>query len=284
MIGLIGVIAGAGLGPAASTVSAQVLPAKQPVGKTESAKGVSAQTGSGFAAYPGIGRVASPAEVRAWDIDVRPDFAGLPAGKGSVARGMEVWESQCVSCHGTFGESNEVFTPIVGNTSADDIKRGRVAALIDQKTPQRTTLMKVATVSTLWDYIHRAMPWYAPRSLSVDDTYSVLSYILYLGDIITEDFVLSDASIAQVQARMPNRNGMTQQHGLWDVAAKPDVQGSSCMNNCKPFVQIGSVLPDHARNAHNNLADQNRKWGPFRGIDSTVPPLPMLPADQRVTP
>jgi cytochrome c len=101
-------------------------------------------------AYPGIGRAAMPKEIAAWDIDVRPDFKGLPKGSGSVARGMEVWEAKCASCHGIFGESNEVFSPIVGGTTKDDIKTGRVAQLNDRTYPGRTTLMKVSTLSALW--------------------------------------------------------------------------------------------------------------------------------------
>ena len=66
--------------------------------------------------YPGVGRAATPKEVAKWDIDVRPDFKGLPAGSGSVAKGQEVWESKCAQCHGVFGESNEVFSPLVGGT------------------------------------------------------------------------------------------------------------------------------------------------------------------------
>ena len=71
-----------------------------------------------------LSRPATPAEIKAWDIDVRPDFTGLPPGAGTVARGQEVGESRCENCHGTFGESNEVFTPIVGGTTADDVKPG----------------------------------------------------------------------------------------------------------------------------------------------------------------
>ncbi|HUP30598.1 MAG TPA: cytochrome C, partial [Usitatibacter sp.] len=77
------------------------------------------------AQYPGIGRAATPAEIAAWDIDVRPDFKGLPAGSGSVAQGQVVWDTKCAGCHGTFGESNEVFAPLVGGTKPDDIKTGR---------------------------------------------------------------------------------------------------------------------------------------------------------------
>src|SRR4029079_1780805 len=79
--------------------------------------------------FQGIGRPATPAEIAAWDIDVRPDFKGLPPGKGSVAEGQKVWDAKCASCHGTFGESNEVFTPLVGGITAEDIRTGRVASL-----------------------------------------------------------------------------------------------------------------------------------------------------------
>lgn len=227
--------------------------------------------------FTGVGRAATRAEIAAWDIDVRPDFKGLPAGAGSVAQGQIIWEDKCASCHGTFGESNEVFTPLVGGTSAADLKSGRVASLIDSKQPQRTTLMKVATVSSLFDYIYRAMPWNAPRSLSVNDTYAVLAFVLNQGEIVADDFTLSEKNIATIQERMPNRNGMTTAHGLRTALDQPDVQGSRCMADCDAFVQIGSSLPDYARNAHNNLAEQNRPWGPFRGANTTRPPLAVLP-------
>lgn len=224
--------------------------------------------------FPGIGRVASPAEVKAWDIDVRPDFKGLPKGAGSVAKGMEVWEGKCASCHGVFGESNEVFSPLVGGTTAEDVKNGRVANLMRSDYPGRTTLMKVSHVSTLWDYINRAMPWNAPKSLSTEEVYAVTAYLLNLGQIVPDDFVLSDRNIAEVQKRMPNRNGMTTKHSMWpgnELAgtAKPDVQAAACMTNCPVNARVTSMLPDHARNSHGNLAEQNRIVGPQRGAETT---------------
>lgn len=227
--------------------------------------------------YPGIGRDATPAEVKAWDIDVRPDFKGLPQGSGSVQDGQVVWDGKCAACHGSFGESNDIFTPIVGGTTKDDIKTGRVASLQDNKQPHRTTMMRLSTVSTLWDFIHRAMPWNAPRSLTVDQTFAVVAYILNLAEVVPDDFVLSDKNIAEVQKLIPNRNGMVMAPGLWHVKGKPDVTGSSCMTNCVKFVQIGSSLPPEVRNAQGNLADQNRTFGPFIGIDTTKPPLAALP-------
>lgn len=225
-------------------------------------------------AYPGIGRDATPREIAAWNIDVRPDFKGLPKGKGSVSQGQDVWEAKCASCHGIFGESNSTFSPLVGGTTKEDVKTGRVARLTDEHFPGRTTLMKVSTVSTLWDYIYRAMPWTAPKSLTPDEVYAVTAFLLNLGDIVPADFVLSDATMAQAQALLPNRNGVTTDHAMWPggKARKPDVQGSSCMTNCAVEARLASFLPDHARNAHGNLAEQNRLVGAQHGADTTLPP------------
>lgn len=221
-------------------------------------------------AYGGIGRAATAAELAAWDIDVRPDFKGLPAGSGSVAQGMVLWEARCASCHGVFGESNEVFNPIVGGTSADDVRTGRVARLTDPGFPQRTTLMKLSTVSTLWDYIYRAMPWQQPKSLSHDEVYALTAYILNLGGVVADDFVLSERSIAAAQARLPNRLGKSTDHGLWPGrgvghSGRADVRAAACMKNCGPPPVVASSIPDFARNQHGNLADQNRLVGAQRG-------------------
>ena len=216
--------------------------------------------------YPGIGRVATPAEIKAWDIDVRPDFTGLPPGSGSVARGQVVWEAKCASCHGTFGESNEVFSPLVGGTTAEDIKSGRVKAL--KEPVARTTMMKVSTISTLWDYINRAMPWDAPKSLSADEVYASLAYLLNLADIVPADFILSDKTIREVQERLPNRNGKVNFDGLWNLGSKGDVQNVACMKDCRIEIGLASALPDSARGTHGNLAEQQRVVGPARGLDT----------------
>lgn len=234
------------------------------------------------AAYPGIGRPATPKELAAWDIDVRPDFKGLPPGQGTVAQGQAIWESHCASCHGIFGESNQVFAPLVGGTTADDVKTGRTARLTDPSFPGRTTLMKVATVSTLWDYIHRAMPWNAPKSLKPDEVYAVTAFMLNLGGVVPDDFVLSDKTMAQAQARLPNRQGMSTAHAMWPgrslagTAARPDVKAAACMSGCAAEPKLASLLPDHARGAHGNLAEQNRPIGAQHGADTnraaTAPP------------
>ena len=220
--------------------------------------------------YPAIGRAATPKEIAAWNIDVRPDWQGLPKGSGSVAQGQVIWDAQCASCHGSFGESNQVFTPIAGGTTKADIASGRVAALANNSQPQRTSLMKLATLSTLFDYIRRAMPWYAPKTLSDDQVYAVTAYILNLGDIVPDDFVLSEQNIAQVQ--LPNRHGLSREHGMWQTTGQADVKNVACMQNCSPANgEIRSRLPEAARNAHGNLAQQQRSIGPNRGVDTQNP-------------
>lgn len=239
--------------------------------------------------YPNLGRPATAKEVAAWDIDVRPDFKGLPAGSGSVAQGQDIWEAKCAQCHGIFGESNEVFSPLVGGTTAKDVESGRVANLTRLDFPGRTTFMKVATVSTLWDYINRAMPWNAPKSLSTNEVYGVLAFMLNLAQVVPDNFVLSDKNIAEVQKRMPNRNGMTTAHGMWPG---PEIKGTSkadtanviCMRDCVTEVKVASLLPDFARNAHGNLAEQNRLVGQQIGADTTRPESKSPASDKSVSP
>ena len=226
--------------------------------------------------YEGVGRTATTNEVAAWDIDVRPDFKGLPKGMGSVKQGEKIWEAQCTSCHGSFGENNTVFAPLAGYTTKLDVESGRVASLKPETaTPTRTTMMKVSQLSTLWDYINRAMPWTAPKSLTANEVYAVTAYLLNLANVVADDFTLSESNIAETQKKMPNRAGMTTAHALWPGkefggTTKPDTQGSDCMSHCKTEANVASFLPDHARNAHGNIAQQNREYGQFRGANTTV--------------
>jgi len=215
--------------------------------------------------FQGIGRPATRAEIAAWDIDVRPDFKGLPPGSGSVKQGEEIWEAKCTSCHGSFGESNAVFAPIAGGTTMQDIERGRVAGLA-RPGEQRTTLMKLPQISALWDYINRAMPWNASKTLSASEVYALVAYVLNLGRIVPDDFVLSEKNIAEAQKRLPNRDGMMAAPGLWDAAGRGDVRNDACMRNCPVRGEVISQFPDQVRGTHGNLALQNRLVGPVRGI------------------
>jgi cytochrome c len=110
--------------------------------------------------------------------------------------------------------------------------------------------------------------------------------MLNLGRIVPDDFVLSDRNIAQVQQRLPNRNGKTTAHAMWPGrelggTARPDVNGTACMRDCPVETKVASMLPEHARNAHGNLAEQNRLVGPQRGVNTAVAAVPSAPAVTR---
>ena len=143
----------------------------------------------------GVGRPPTAAELRAWDIDVRGDGAGLPSGHGSVARGAAIFAAKCAACHGAKGEGG------VGPALAGGI--GTLA-----------TAAPVKTVGSYWpyappvfDYIRRAMPYNAPQSLSADETYAVTAYVLRLNGLVAADAVMDATSLPQVA--MPNRGGFT---------------------------------------------------------------------------
>src|ERR1700722_12581590 len=162
----------------------------------------------------GYGTVATLAQIAGWDIDVRgDDGAGLPPGRGTVERGSEVFAEQCAACHGTFGEGEGRYPKLAGGTGT----------LRDDR-PEPTVGSYWPFASTLFDYINRAMPFPAPRSLSSDDVYALTAYILNLSDVVASDFVADRVSLPKV--KMPNRENFT-----W-TDPRPDTNAKPCMSAC----------------------------------------------------
>ena len=162
----------------------------------------------------GYGRVATPAQIAGWDIDVRgEDGAGLPPGKGTVDRGADVYAEQCAACHGTCGEGEGRFPKLVGG----------VGSLRDER-PEPTVGSYWPFAPTLWDYINRAMPMAAPHTLSADDVYALTAYILSLNDLVHHDFVADRNSLPKVKMR--NRDNF-----IW-TDPRPDTTANPCMNAC----------------------------------------------------
>ncbi len=215
-----------------------------------------------------IGRAATPAEIAAWDIDVRPDGVGLPAGHGSVAEGRDLYDAKCASCHGEFGDNNQ-YLQIAGGVGS-----------LATAQPVRTTGSKLNHATTLWDYINRAMPFQAPKSLRVDEVYALTAYVLFLNDIVPETAVLDRDGV--VALKLPNRDGFNPQHGFRSRDGTPDVHNTACLQNCAPPPVVRSSIPDYARNDHGNLAVQNRMVGPVRGADTSraAPVGPLAAARQ----
>ena len=220
---------------------------------------------AGAAAPPyGFGTAATAAQIRAWDIDVRPDGAGLPPGRGTVAEGQQIYDAKCASCHGTFGESTDYMVLAGG------------AGTLSSDTPVRTTGSKLNYATTLFDYVRRAMPFQAPKSLTDDEVYALTAYVLNLNDILPADAALDRESLPRV--RMPNRDGFTTAHGMMRVSGKGDVASVACMKDCAAEIRLSSQIPDYARDSHGNLADQTRPLAAVEGIDTSrpagVPPSP----------
>jgi cytochrome c len=140
-----------------------------------------------------FGRRATPDEIALWDIGVRPDGKGLPPGSGTVAQGKQVFADNCAACHGDNGVGG-IKDRLVGG-------HGTLAS----DAPVKTVGSFWPYATTLFDYIHRAMPYQAPGSLSNDDTYAVAAYILHLNDILPADGKLDRDSLPKIQ--MPNRDG-----------------------------------------------------------------------------
>ena len=194
----------------------------------------------------GFGQPATPEEIAGWDIDVRPDGTGLPAGRGSVAAGQRIYDAKCASCHGTFGESNS-YLQIAGGVGS-----------LGSDQPVRTTGSKLNYATTLWDYINRAMPFEAPKTLTPDEVYALTAYVLNLNDILPADAVLDRDSLPRV--KMPNRGGLTTAHGFMTRAGKPDTRNVACMKDCAAQVWLTSEMPDHARDQHGNAGEQSRMF------------------------
>jgi S-disulfanyl-L-cysteine oxidoreductase SoxD len=171
----------------------------------------------------GIGREALPEEIAAWDIDVRPDGAGLPQGKGKVSDGEKIFAEQCASCHGDFGEGKDRWPELAGG--ADTLKSDDPVKTIGSFWPY---------TSTVFDYVHRAMPFGNAQSLSADDTYALTAYLLYLNDVVTDtEFELSKENFNTI--KLPNEGGFIDD-------SRPDTPtlaaGEPCMKDCKPEVKI----------------------------------------------
>jgi S-disulfanyl-L-cysteine oxidoreductase SoxD len=140
-----------------------------------------------------FGRPATSDEIALWDIDVRPDGRGLPPGSGTVAQGEQLFAENCAACHGDKGVGG-IKDRLVGGQGT-----------LNSNMPVKTVGSYWPYATTLFDYIHRAMPYQAPGSLSNDDTYAVAAYILSLNGILPADGKLDRDSLPKI--RMPNRDG-----------------------------------------------------------------------------
>ena len=171
----------------------------------------------------GIGRAAMPEEVAAWNTDIRPDGMGLPVGSGDVLTGEDIYVENCSVCHGDFGEAVGRWPVLAGG-----------GGTLENKDPVKTVGSYWPYLSTVFDYVNRAMPFGHAASLSDDETYALTAYILYLNDLVDDDFTLSNENFTEVS--MPNVDNF-----IDDDRAEtefPIFMAEACMENCKDSVEI----------------------------------------------
>lgn len=145
----------------------------------------------------GIGRAATPEEIKKLDIDVMPDGRGLPAGRGTVADGATIYAAKCRSCHGANGVGG-TFDRLVGRESGPNFNFATDPRLV------KTVGNYWPYATTLYDYTYRAMPFLQPGTLTPDETYALVAYILALNKIVPDDAVIDQASLPKVV--MPARD------------------------------------------------------------------------------
>ena len=169
---------------------------------------------------PGVGRAALPAEIAAWNIDVRPDGQGLPVGRGTAAEGEALFQERCASCHGEFGEGAGRWPVLAGGLGS-----------LRSERPEKTIGSFWPNVSTVFDYVRRAMPYGNAQSLEPDEVYAITAYLLSLNDVIKDPAQeLNERNLAGI--RLPNEAAFydddreTAERLFWTRAA--------CMTDCKP--------------------------------------------------
>ena len=168
----------------------------------------------------GIGRVATAQEIAGWDIDVRPDGQGLPAGKGTVKQGEPLYLERCAACHGEFGESSGRWPILMGGV-------GTLAG----HDPVKSIGSYWPYASTVFDYVRRSMPFGNAQSLTNDELYAITAYVLYLNDVIKdENFELNEKTFGSI--KLPNQPNFIDDDR--EVAEREFWRKTPCMTDCAP--------------------------------------------------
>ena len=148
---------------------------------------------SAVAQAQSLGTPINESQLEGFDLIAQPDGSGYPEGNGTAVQGKAIFETRCVACHGLNGEGTSTNTRLVGGD------------MQSEERPIRTVGSYWPHASTLFDYVQRAMPANAPKSLSSSEVYQVIAYVLHLNGIIEDTLILSKQTLMQIE--MPNKDG-----------------------------------------------------------------------------
>src|SRR3984893_3635851 len=137
----------------------------------------------------GLGRTPAAEEIRARDINIGSTGEELPPGRGTPKEGAKVFTLQgWVVCHGEEGVGG--LGPALKSKKRQDVPIWKRERILPLRAPFATTV---------WDYIHRAMPLGREGTLTPDEVYAVTAYLLFLNKVIPEDTVLDEKSLPKVK-------------------------------------------------------------------------------------
>ena len=208
-----------------------------------------------------FGRAPTPNELKAWDVDIMPDGTGLPVGSGTVEEGEELYDRDCVSCHGEFGAGGKGYPTLTGG-SMDSLTNQRTCPGKDA--PKRTIGTYWPQVSTLIWYIRDAMPYAHPKSYSPDEMYAITAYLLAGNDIQIDGEDIEELNQDNIKKIvMPNRNGFY-----------PNIDGPDGVENVRAFYQdpknFGAVGTRCMSNCGKERSEERRvgkecrsRWSPY---------------------
>ena len=158
-----------------------------------------ALSSAAFAQSPDLGKPISPEDLAPWDISIGPDGAGLPPGSGTAKQGEAVFTAKCQACHGAKGAGQP-----------NDRLVGGQGSLPGDKPPIKTVGSFWPYATTMFDYVRRAMPYNESKTLSPDEIYAVVAYVLNLNGVIGDTDVINAQTLPNV--KMPNRDGFIPFH------------------------------------------------------------------------
>jgi cytochrome c len=191
--------------------------------------GLAALAGPALAEPLGIGRAALPEEIAAWDVNVMPSGEGLPPGGMSVEEGEQVFVDNCAACHGDFAEGLDNWPALAGGRGS-----------LTNPRPLKTVGSYWPYLSTVWDYVHRSMPYGNAQSLTEDEVYGITAYILYSEGLVDYDFTLTNENFTEV--RLPNEDGFYVDDRV--ETEFPVFTAAPCMADCKGEVAITRKASD----------------------------------------